>query len=423
MKKILYIGHTFHLKTNSNLFLFDLLKDYEIDMISMDPHEDLSYTPIQARCGQHYDILICWQVMPSILRLKQSVSFDKGILFPMADFFYAVVPLKDPVWQEYAGFQIINFCKAVHEELSAAGFSSHYIQYFPKPAQIAQWGNPGGVFFWQRVTHINPHTLFFLLREMKQLDSIHMHYALDPGEERIEIPMENFPGKKITESEWFETKEKMYEVMDEHGLYMAPRYIEGIGMSFLEAMAHGRCVIAPNAPTMNEYIVNSETGFLYERKAEMPPLSIGNPEEVRKIQERAYEYIRRGYAEWQRNCPKIKVWIEKKAQFDPEKLSKTAERCQWPAFTAPAIIKVSFKQKIKQGSNLMLQRLLPEIFYKQAIRFVRSYLGKGICWIERRTFYILGIPVISKCYSIEKEVVRYEFIKMPIFEYRREFYK
>lgn len=423
MKRILYIGHTFHLKTKSNLFLLDILKDYDIDMVSMDPHEELSYASIQSRCGQHYDILLCWQVMPSILQIKQYISFDKGVLFPMADFFYAVMPLKDPVWQEYVEFQIINFCKAVHEELSAAGFSSYYIQYFPKPAETPQWGNPGGVFFWQRVTHINPHTLFFLLRDMTELNAVHMHYALDPGEEKIEIPRNNFPGKNITESEWFDTKEKMYEVMEQFGLYMAPRYIEGIGMSFLEAMAHGRCVIAPDAPTMNEYIVNGETGFLYERTSEITPLPIQDLKTVRRIQENAYEYVKRGYAEWKRKRPEIKAWIEGKVQCDPKKLSRTAEQYQWPAFSAPAIIEVSLIQKIKQGIKRMLRLILPDICYRQSVRFVRSYLGNGICWIERKTFYILGLPLFSKCYSIEKEVVRYEFLKMPVLEYRKEFYK
>lgn len=58
----------------------------------------------------------------------------------------------------------------------------------------------------------------------------------------------------------------MQQYIQKSALYFAPRKYEGIGMSFLEAMASGRCVIAPDYPTMNEYIKNGETGYLYNFK-------------------------------------------------------------------------------------------------------------------------------------------------------------
>ena len=46
------------------------------------------------------------------------------------------------------------------------------------------------------------------------------------------------------------------------GLVLAPRFKEGIGMSFLEAMAMGKVVIAHNDATMDEAIEHSRNGWL-----------------------------------------------------------------------------------------------------------------------------------------------------------------
>ena len=48
------------------------------------------------------------------------------------------------------------------------------------------------------------------------------------------------------------------------GIYFAPRLYEGIGISFLEAMAMGKAVVAPDNPTMNEYVTHNVNGFLYK---------------------------------------------------------------------------------------------------------------------------------------------------------------
>ena len=89
-------------------------------------------------------------------------------------------------------------------------------------------------------------------------------------------------------------------------------------MSFLEAMASGRCVIAPDYPTMNEYIKNGETGFLYNyKKPEL--LTILN---VREIQKNTAEYIKQGYEKWEKEKYKIFDYIEAETRSRVELLNK-----------------------------------------------------------------------------------------------------
>ena len=181
--------------------------------------------------------------------------------------------------------------------------SSYYIQYFPKPAVIDNYGEEDAVFFWQRREKINTKTIEKVLNA-SEINKLYLHAAPDP-ENKVPEPSKKWEGK-IVNSSWFETKEEMQNYIQKAALYFAPREFEGIGMSFLEAMAAGRCVIAPDNPTMNEYIKNGETGYLYNLKS---PEKI-NLNSIRKIQEAYYKYISDGFKKWESQKLEILKWLE-----------------------------------------------------------------------------------------------------------------
>lgn len=104
--------------------------------------------------------------------------------------------------------------------------------------------------------------------------------------------------------------------IQEHAFYIAPRVFEGIGMSFLEAMAMGRCVIALNNPTMNEYIIDGVTGILYNPQSTHSLCEY----DIEKIQNNTIEYIREGYRKWQKDIKQIPEYIESTPQIKKLKL-------------------------------------------------------------------------------------------------------
>jgi len=67
----------------------------------------------------------------------------------------------------------------------------------------------------------------------------------------------------MTFSDWFFNRNEYEKILCSKQIYIAPRIKEGIGLSFL-SMAAGRVVVAPNFPTMNEYIIHTENGYLYD---------------------------------------------------------------------------------------------------------------------------------------------------------------
>ncbi len=298
MKKLLYIDHAYHNKTKSTDFLSDILAtEYDVQVFYFDPYND-SFDVFKKLQNQHFDVVVLFQIMPSVNELRRVLNSDKFVFFPMFD---GAPPRTSRIWREYADVKIINFSKTLHNELKSFGFDSYYVQYFPKPIAISDKGAADSVFFWQRIDKITPNTVYKVLGKNK-ITHIHLHKAVDPGHMLHNVNT----NWKITSSDWFETKQDMQKQMAKSALYFAPREFEGIGMSFLEAMAMGRCVIACDHPTMNEYITNGKTGYLYDIKNPFP-IKI---QDVSTIQKQTLEYIKRGYKQWETRKYDILEWLK-----------------------------------------------------------------------------------------------------------------
>lgn len=301
-KKLLFISHPYHVKTKSADFLVDLLKTkYDVTICIFDIYSSDPYHNLRNLKQKNYDILVIWQIFENPKKLKKYINFNKGIYFPMYDnnFYLSFVE-----WLVFKEFNIINFSETLHKKLQNFGFSSFYIKYFPKPAKHFQQGDEHSCFFWQRTNSINIELLDKLFKNYK-INTLYYHKAIDPGYKSPEF-IPKIWKNKIEYSEWYKNKEDLTNTILKSAIYIAPRTREGIGMSFLEAMAAGRYVIAVDKPTMNEYITDGVTGKIYDF-SNPQPLIIEN---VKQIQFNTYNYMKNGYKEWETNKYQILEWIE-----------------------------------------------------------------------------------------------------------------
>ena len=341
MKKLLFIGHVYHQKTKSNVFVMDILQqEYDIYECYLDPAESLDYQELNLFYGKEFDALVVWQVMPKLSILKKYVTWKTSLFFPMYDHYYAHGGLFQPIWEEYQETIIVCFSRTLYNEITANGFDTRYIQFFPQPCKIENWGDESSIFFWQRLSILNLSTLAIAMKNYG-LNRIHLHKAPDPGHQIKEFLDYNdydtkrfFHGMKRTESSWFENKAQLVDEINRHAFFMAPRHVEGIGMSFLEAMASGRVVVAPDMPTMNEYIEDGKNGLLYpwdeynkishcQRPVKHAKLSI------RTIQQNAYQTIVEGYERWCRQKLDIVKWADLLAKPDLRRLDRCAVSHGW----------------------------------------------------------------------------------------------
>ncbi len=286
-KKIVFIGHYYHDKTKSSAFLIDYLRQhYEVKVILDESYIGKEF-PDLSFVDRSYLAVVFFQSLPS-RKIIDKIDNDNIIHFPMYD---AAVGRGRGYWNEYRSLKMINFSSTLHKDFVKWRFESVYTQYFPEPEAFSP-GNVGEAFFWQRLDSININTVACLLKgeEIK----VHVHRTVDPWHKFIQPSKVLEDTFHIGYSDWFKTKEEMLDIVRSKGIYIAPREYEGIGMSFLEAMAMGKAVIAVNHPTMNEYIEDKKTGYLFDLKNPRE-ICFGNIEEV---QRNAHEYMKIGYQKW-----------------------------------------------------------------------------------------------------------------------------
>ena len=314
------------------------MQEYEVTTVYLHPSAVASMDVWKSHKGEVYDVLVIWQVMPDLSRMHRYISWTHGLFFPMYDNVISLDGLGQKVWKDYSSMRIVNFSKCFHEELLSWGFDSKYIQYFPQPKQVDNWGSEDALFFWQRQSDLTVGTLAAAARNL-HLSRIHIHKALDSfhhfAEPKVFGPEAErfFAEHEYTESVWFDRKSDMEDILWDCALYMASRRFEGIGMSFLDAMAMGRCIIAPNLPTMNEYITDGQTGLLYDwDDASLTHCAFpvkADAAQIRAIQSRTLAYIAEGRKRWEAEKDIVLRWATEPVSRDETLLERCAAHYGW----------------------------------------------------------------------------------------------
>lgn len=295
------IGHSYHEKTKSNAFMIDLLKEkYSVELV-YDHSWQGGEEPDLSIADDRFKAVIFWQNISR--KMLKSVKCKNILYFPMYD---AVYDCDIEYWHPFKDIKTVCFCRKLNEKLTRYGFNTIYVQYFPEAAQKIETHNEHSIFFWQRRPEITWSTVKKLIEGI-DIKSIHIHRAVDPGQIFLSPSAEDNQNYHISYSDWFEKREDYQEVIGECDLYIAPRIYEGIGFSFLEAMAMGKVVIAADHPTMNEYIVHGQNGYLYSYQAPEPLFM----DDLPRIQANAHETILNGRKIWNGRKYDIIEFIEK----------------------------------------------------------------------------------------------------------------
>lgn len=300
--RIAYIGHSHHRTTGSTRFFLDLLEE----LGTVDVYWDESWLgnpPVEPKevLNRGYDLTVVFQTEYHAKFLN-----DPGgrVLFvPMYD---SCLRYPESFWRELADIEILCFCRTLFERLQSWGLWARYAQYFPDPAQFTVNARPDYAgFFWPRQQELPWETVRSLLGDSK-LSWINLHQAPDiQSSETTEIPSTDRKHYRLRFSAWSEDRSGYDRAMRRAGIYFAPRLYEGIGMSFLEAMAMGKAVVAPDNPTMNEYLTHNVNGLLYNPEDPRPV----NLKRFREMGKAARETIELGRPRWQQSREELGEWI------------------------------------------------------------------------------------------------------------------
>lgn len=314
MKKGLYIGHFFHKKTQSTKFFIDILeKHYSIDFFWTSPFHATVEILNSDLIEKEYDFIVFFQIILLPTHLDK-FKCRNLIIIPMYDNDLGMTYAN---WSEYYKYKFIHFSKSLYNKLDFLGVNnSLYLQYAPKVEQKLINENihdKVNIFFWQRSDEINWGLIKQIIAK-SQINSIHMH-RIEQNENRdlwFKKPSsEDIANYNITFSSWFETKNELLVKLQECDVFIAPRLYEGIGQAFLEAMAYGKCVLAPDTPTMNEYITHNVNGILFNPRN---PSAV-NLSDYKRIGENAKQYMQQIRLDWEDKQEDISTFINKSLEI------------------------------------------------------------------------------------------------------------
>ncbi len=327
MANIAYVDHSYHAKTGSTLFLVEILRQHghTVDIFWDDSWQGKNGIDINSLLD--YDIIIMFQIQCSPTNRYYCKRHNNIISIPMLDGFglfhgHAYSCLR--FWEPLHGCKILSFSSAVHSMATSLGISSLHVRYFPNPEAGLPLPKTEGLhgFFWLRHdSHVSWPTVRTLMGQ-SSFDSFHLHLAPDPHSPKPSLPTaEECQKFAICTSTWFENKTEFISVLQKANVFFAPRLGEGIGQSFLEAMARGQCVVAPDNGTMNEYIIHGVNGLLYDPH---------NPQQldfsrVAELGTNARQTVVHGYDYWKKQEEKLIEYI-----LTPSKYLYTKNTYQHP---------------------------------------------------------------------------------------------
>lgn len=288
-----YIDHSYHKKTGSTKFFIDLVSGgHDVDLFwdeSWNGGPPVNFGKI---AEGRYDAIVLFQTMYPAYVIDM-LGCDNIVFIPMYD---NVHNLEDSFWLQYQGkARFVSFSRTLNERLSRLGLESKYVQYFMEPQKAA--GMPDFTclrgFFWQRQHDITWSNVRRLIKKA-QFSRFHLHGAVDPNFDFYHPSKSDVRKYHIQTSMWFQSKKDYSEILKDSNVFFASRLYEGIGMSFVEAMTLGQCVVVPDSPTMNEYITHGETGLLYDNN-KIRPLDFSSAEALGR---RARDYCIEGFLRW-----------------------------------------------------------------------------------------------------------------------------
>ena len=295
-----YVDHSFHKISKSTVFLRDILSS----QFEITEYWDDSWNggnPVSIDELNKHDYVVFFQTINPISELQK--IHGKIIWVPMYDsenfnYLYwkiiSVLPIK-----------IISFSKKIYNHCKNNNIDVLYLKYFIEPKDIESSSLKQGnhFFFWYR-GGINFDNIKKIIKP-QDVNSFTYKSTPDPKKAKEVISEKDKQDYKmnIIESDFIPKKE-YNDLLSKCNIFIAPRKKEGVGLSFLEAIATGKCVISYDDATMNEYITHNKTGYLFNNGDSFIKLN-----ELSDIIKNSKELAVSGYAEWQNSIKNINPFV------------------------------------------------------------------------------------------------------------------
>lgn len=187
-----------------------------------------------------------------------------------------------PMWDQARGYDIewwqrlpknlrvLSFSNEISRRSRSVGLNTLDVRYFMSPdkSEPSDWGKARSLFYWNRTGMVGE---VFLRKFCKALDVevLFFRRRIDPMYSSRDYALPRKIGKTIIVELKFDganAHREYLKYLSMSNIFIAPRVSEGVGLSFIEALAKGGAVFAYDAPTMNEYITHKTSGYLLRER-------------------------------------------------------------------------------------------------------------------------------------------------------------
>jgi len=299
--KILLVDHIAHRKTQSVDFFIALLRErFEVEVFYYDRVYEIS----AAEALKSADVVVWFEFLPS--RFRIFAEGKPNVFVPMYDNEWG------SVWQwrriAWSGMGVVSFCEKVTRHAHRCGVTNIIdVKYFLDPEDYrGMEGDPRNVLFWDRGS-------------ISEAAARKLFQGLDV----------NFIHKTS-----FLPRTEYLEFIKPVGVVVAPRLTEGIGMPVVEAMAMGKCVIANDDATMNEYVRDRETGLLFDA-ANPAPVSEA---EILKVRRQVREAAAGFYERWKVDRVRVLDFVASQGICAPTMWRRLAMLLAYPLFALEGVL-------------------------------------------------------------------------------------
>ena len=219
--------------------------------------------------------------------------FCPVILFPMLD---CTRETPDAFLQSLHRVELVSLSRRLHQRLSSLGLSCRHLQYAPDPDLFPEVSWDRGVrgYFWERTPeHLDRVAAGKIFRRLGVPE-----FEVRSLEDQKFSEGNSTAVRSAAERAWHDHTTYLKYLKD-FQVYLSPRRFEGMGLTFLEAMAMGMCVVAENQPTAEEYITAGRNGILYRGEDR----GIGLPlaysfHEMQHMGQQARQHLRTVHHNW-----------------------------------------------------------------------------------------------------------------------------
>lgn len=297
-----FVDNIFHQRTMSSDFFRELLAPH-FEIVNFWDRTSERGPRIDTDTINRHEYVLFWQRLNPIAELEKITA--KIIWVPMFD----SISFDYLFWKNLSllPIKVLCFSKVIYRQCQKFGIESVYAQYFIKP----EWDDKDApdraknLFFWNRGA-----VSFEMIKKIIDPGFLNTFIYLsrpDPNYKAENLTSEDKEKFKIqtVEMDFKESRTEYFNLVKKAGLFVAPRKKEGIGLSFIEALAYGSVVLAYNGGTMNEYIRHGYNGYLLDEKTK-GVLDFSNISEVTKNSRKVTE---EGYRKWLENESRVVDFI------------------------------------------------------------------------------------------------------------------